>query len=78
VIAPRLTCTLLDRRPAILPIGPAVWGDTAIDVSPLRSQYAWDDVLTGAAVESSDARLPLAAILDRLPVALLAAQKSRG
>ena len=73
-IAPRLTCTLLERQPAILPIG-AVWGDTAIDLSPLRSLHTWDDVLTGAAVESSDARLPLAAILGRLPVALLASRK---
>ena len=73
-IAPRLTCTLLERRPGILPIGPAVWGDTAIDVSPLRSPQTWDDALTGAPVDANGARLPLAVILDRLPVALLAAR----
>jgi (1->4)-alpha-D-glucan 1-alpha-D-glucosylmutase len=75
VIAPRLTCTLLERRPGNLPIGPAVWGDTAIDVSSLRPPPTWDDALTGAAVQANGTRLPLAAILDRLPVSLLAARK---
>ena len=75
-IAPRLTCTLLGGKPNLLPIGGAVWSDTSVDVSPLRPQRAWDDALTGTAVEPNGARLPLAAILERLPVALLAARKA--
>lgn len=74
-IVPRLACTLLGRRPNMLPVGAEVWGDTSIDVSPLRLPQAWEDTLTGSAIGARGACLPLSAILSRLPVALLAARK---
>jgi (1->4)-alpha-D-glucan 1-alpha-D-glucosylmutase len=78
-IVPRLTCRLLEGQ-TILPVGAAVWGDTRIDLSPLKSQRAWNDVLTGNSVElaaDSGPSLPLAAALDPLPLALLASRNAR-
>jgi (1->4)-alpha-D-glucan 1-alpha-D-glucosylmutase len=72
-IAPRLVCGLLDGQTR-LPVGAAAWGDTCIDISALSPQQAWEDTLTGAVAEANGARLPLAAILSRFPVALLAAR----
>jgi (1->4)-alpha-D-glucan 1-alpha-D-glucosylmutase len=68
-VVPRLACTLLGGEVAP-PIG-AVWGDTGIDLSTLPSR-AWDDALSGGALDAQGSSLPLAAILGRLPVALLA------
>jgi (1->4)-alpha-D-glucan 1-alpha-D-glucosylmutase len=71
-VASRLVCSLLDGETK-LPVGAAVWGDTAIDLAPLRSR-AWDDTLTAVAIGAAGPSLPLAIILARLPASLLAAR----
>ena len=77
-IVPQLVCGLLGGETR-LPLSPAVWGDTRIDLSPLSSQRASNDALTGNSIETaaeSGPSLPLAAILDPLPLALLASRRT--
>jgi (1->4)-alpha-D-glucan 1-alpha-D-glucosylmutase len=68
-IASRLACTLLGAE-MVLPVG-EVWGDTYLDVSSLHASAA-EDVLGGSRLRLEAGRIPLARLLDRLPVALLA------
>jgi (1->4)-alpha-D-glucan 1-alpha-D-glucosylmutase len=69
VVVPRLACTLLGGE-TTLPVG-KTWRETHIDVASLE-RNAWEDVLTGSRIQPNGGRLPLAEILGRLPIALLA------
>jgi (1->4)-alpha-D-glucan 1-alpha-D-glucosylmutase len=72
-IVPRLACVLLGGE-TVLPLGAASWGDTTVDVSSLRAS-TWEDALAGAVLATGGRTLALAAVLERLPVALLAARR---
>jgi (1->4)-alpha-D-glucan 1-alpha-D-glucosylmutase len=78
-VVPRL-CSSLGAASLRLPLGARVWRDTAVRLPPEAGRLA--DAFTGAAVEpqgSGAARtLPLAALLDELPVALLATPVESG
>ncbi|AJP57587.1 malto-oligosyltrehalose synthase [Pandoraea vervacti] len=51
---------------------PQDWQDTAIDASPVSRTGRWRNCLTGTAIgASADGTLPVAQILDALPVAVL-------
>jgi (1->4)-alpha-D-glucan 1-alpha-D-glucosylmutase len=65
---PRLTTQL--TRPPLFPVGRDVWADTAV-VLPAGAPGEWNDVLCGATFTSADGAVPVATLLDRLPVALL-------
>lgn len=65
-VTARLTTAFGDRWP----IGAEVWGRTTL-VLPSRAPTRWRDALSGAVVEAQDGRLPLAKVLNELPVALL-------
>jgi (1->4)-alpha-D-glucan 1-alpha-D-glucosylmutase len=72
-IAPRLAFGLLDGQ-AILPVGAAVWGDTAVDVSALPLGSAWADALTGLSLDAPRAakdELRVSEALEIFPLALL-------
>ena len=70
-IAPRLTMTLLPE-PAADPLGPAIWGDTEIELPPEWSGGSWECVLSAGQLPGG-ATLRVADALASLPVALLAA-----
>ncbi len=65
--------TQLQTKGATLPLGAAVWGDTALSLgeSPAPGRYL--DVLTGREIETrgETPELPLAEVFAHLPVALL-------
>jgi (1->4)-alpha-D-glucan 1-alpha-D-glucosylmutase len=69
-VVPRL-CAKLLGEPGRLPVGEAVWGDTAIDLAPVGAQGSLRDVLTGATTRTEVGRLPVAVLLQHFPVALL-------
>jgi (1->4)-alpha-D-glucan 1-alpha-D-glucosylmutase len=72
VAVPRLVATLL-RGADQMPIGPDIWGDTAIVLPTAFPSRRWADVFTGEVIEASDDhRLPAAAVLGSMTVALLA------
>jgi len=56
--------------PARFPLGAATWADTAV-VMPAAGPVEFADVLTGAPISATNARIPVAAALATLPVALL-------
>jgi (1->4)-alpha-D-glucan 1-alpha-D-glucosylmutase len=71
ILVPRLVATLVPSadRP---PIGPEVWGDTALLLPPDLPVEGWTNTFTGESVHSSaDRALPVARILASFPVALL-------
>jgi (1->4)-alpha-D-glucan 1-alpha-D-glucosylmutase len=69
-IVPRL-CARLLGEPGRLPLGEAVWGDTAIDLAPLGALGGLRDALTGSQGAAGAAWVPVASLLRHLPVALL-------
>lgn len=70
VIVPRLTFRLAAGE---LPLGAAVWGDTAVDLPKALRGRRWRNVLTGEALPAG-ASLPLATAFARAPVVLLQAE----
>ncbi|HDZ71623.1 MAG TPA: malto-oligosyltrehalose synthase [Aurantimonas coralicida] len=70
-VAPRLCLTLLDGREAI-DVQAERWGDTRISLPEELAARSWRNILTGETVEASG-ELALAAILAKLPFALLEA-----
>lgn len=73
VVATRWHATHVDRAMRV-PLGVADWGDTCIVVPPPERERAWHDVLGDAAVDRpAREEWPLAELLGRWPVALLAA-----
>ncbi len=72
VASGRLFATLL-REPGTLPLGQAVWGDTALDLSFLPEGTRLLNVLTGESLELDASRqLAFARAMAHLPGALLA------
>jgi (1->4)-alpha-D-glucan 1-alpha-D-glucosylmutase len=69
-VVPRL-CAKLLGEPGRLPVGEAVWGDTAIDLAPLGVGGPLRDALTGATTALGAGRVAIASLLQRFPVALL-------
>lgn len=67
VVAPRLTAALAGEGWAV---GAQVWDGAALAL-PAGAPMAWRDVITDARVEAPGGRLPVAAALGALPVALL-------
>jgi len=69
VVVPRLPVGLVPEGDR-LPVGDAVWGETALELPP---EFAgqWRNVLTGEDVESPGGRLALGRVLGAFPVALL-------
>jgi (1->4)-alpha-D-glucan 1-alpha-D-glucosylmutase len=67
-IVPRLTTQLC--RPPLFPVGPDVWGDTAV-VLPANAPDAWHDVMCSASRTAVDHTIPVGTVLDGLPVSLL-------
>lgn len=67
VVVPRLSRTV--AGPARLPVGRATWGQTTLQL-PESSSGDWI-ALDGHAHSTSTGRIPLATLLDRLPVAIL-------
>jgi maltose alpha-D-glucosyltransferase/alpha-amylase/(1->4)-alpha-D-glucan 1-alpha-D-glucosylmutase len=72
VVVPRLSLTLAgDGR---FPIGPPVWGDTAVQLLSLAGT-TWTDALTGREAADRDGLLQVGDVLADLPVALLVARR---
>ena len=55
----------------VLPVGAAVWTDTAIDMSALPAHTLLTDALTGATMRVSSSKLELAHIFEHFPGAVL-------
>jgi (1->4)-alpha-D-glucan 1-alpha-D-glucosylmutase len=70
-VVPRL-CAKLLAEPGRLPVGEAVWGDTAIDLGPLGALRGLRDALTGTEGAVGAGWVPVASLLRHFPVALLA------
>jgi (1->4)-alpha-D-glucan 1-alpha-D-glucosylmutase len=68
VIVPRLVAGLANEAGDV---PPAVWAETSITLPPGR----WRDVLSDVSVESAAASVPLASILQNLPLAVLRLSK---
>jgi (1->4)-alpha-D-glucan 1-alpha-D-glucosylmutase len=68
-LVPRLVFSLMDGRPDA-PVGPEVWGDTALDLPPALARRRWTNVLTGAPVVTRGGGLRVADALATFPVAL--------
>lgn len=72
VVLPRLTLRLLldagFDAPA-LPVGRGIWDDTWVAVP--ESPLVWRDRLTGERHTSSNSRLPVGSLFDRIPFAIL-------
>jgi (1->4)-alpha-D-glucan 1-alpha-D-glucosylmutase len=66
IVAPRWLTRL--KGPGGLPLGPDVWGDTAVSLAGLPAAPRYRNVFTGEPVDPS---LPLASVLATFPVALL-------
>jgi (1->4)-alpha-D-glucan 1-alpha-D-glucosylmutase len=79
VIVPRLLDGLMGEA-GRLPIGPATWGDTWIELPPERAQVQWQHVLTEQTVEAQTLGdgfgLALAQVFALVPYALLRAHKA--
>jgi maltooligosyltrehalose synthase len=69
VVAPRLVLGL--RPDGAPPVGPAVWGDTALTLPDSAAGRAVRDRLTGSTHAPDGGRLPLGVVLGVLPVACL-------
>jgi (1->4)-alpha-D-glucan 1-alpha-D-glucosylmutase len=70
VLVPRLVATLLSSEERV-PLGPQVWADTALMLSPDLPAAKWSNVLTGEAFETPANRtLSVAQVLGPFPVAL--------
>ncbi|MGE5526508.1 MAG: malto-oligosyltrehalose synthase [Rhodospirillaceae bacterium] len=54
-----------------VPLGPAFWGDTAVDLSPLRAMGSAVNVLTGTPVQLTDEGLRIADTFSDFPGALI-------
>jgi (1->4)-alpha-D-glucan 1-alpha-D-glucosylmutase len=68
IVVPRLIVGLVpDGRAA--PVGPGVWGDTALRLPEAWSGREWENVFTGGRI--SGGSLPAAAVFTDFPVALL-------
>ena len=70
-VVPRLTVKLLKDK-GNLPLGPAVWGDTVIELPKALARRAWTSVLTGAA-HAPGPTFSLGKLCADLPLALLVA-----
>jgi len=69
-VAGRLFLTLLGE-PGRLPLGAEVWGDTAVDLTPLGERTTLVNALTGENLPPSVEHLPLAAAFATFPGVLL-------
>ncbi|MFO0930656.1 MAG: hypothetical protein U0736_27105 [Gemmataceae bacterium] len=72
-VVPRLVVPLMTEtmRP---PVGAEVWGDTRLVLPEPCRGSGWRNLLTGEVLEGGD-HLAVARVLDRFPVALLAAER---
>ncbi len=70
VIAGRLFATL-GVDPGAAPLGADIWGDTEVVLDVLPGALTLVDALSGAKHAVADGRMPVAAALSHLPVALL-------
>jgi (1->4)-alpha-D-glucan 1-alpha-D-glucosylmutase len=68
-VVPRLVGGLLGNSPGP-PVGSVIWDDTRIAL-PLSAPRSYRCVFTGETVASDDGGLPVAQVLQSLPVALL-------
>ncbi len=73
-LVPRLTVGLLRER-TLLPLGPEIWGDTAVELPGELADCPWTNVLTGEEHRAAGS-LPVAGLLACFPVALLAGEAS--
>ncbi|MCO6456615.1 MAG: malto-oligosyltrehalose synthase [Pirellulaceae bacterium] len=74
VVVPRFTRSLA-AAPTSFPLGPDVWRETAVQLPAALQGHNWLNVLTREPVNKpGPGRLPVAAALDVLPVALLLSQ----
>lgn len=69
-VVPRFVTGLVE--PGTVPLGKAVWGDTAIEL-PRGAQASWKDWLTGQPINLGDTPL-LADMFSQLPLALLVSE----
>ena len=69
-VSGRLFLTLLGE-PGRLPLGTEVWGDTAVDLTPLGERTTLVNALTGENLSPSAEHLPLAAAFATFPGVLL-------
>jgi (1->4)-alpha-D-glucan 1-alpha-D-glucosylmutase len=69
-VAGRLFASL-GLAPDALPLGEAVWGDTALDIGFLPPDTTVTNVLTGEALIVRDGRVPMALAFRQFPGALL-------
>lgn len=77
VVAGRLFASL-GVEPGALPVGAAVWGDTAADLAFVPPGTPLASVLTGETFSCEDGRLPLARAFARFPGALLVYDAAAG
>ncbi len=70
VICGRLFASL-GQAAGALPVGHAVWEDTALDTRNIVADGAYRDELTGRTIDITDGRLAVATALTHFPVALL-------
>jgi len=71
-VAPRLVAKLCNKEPT-LPIGEAIWSDTALSLASVIRANRFQNILTGEAISVSNKQLPLSSVLVNFPVALLTA-----
>ena len=69
-VAGRLFARLLDAQP-VLPLGDAVWRDTAVELPDEDDGSRWLNVLTGEMLTVRNGRLHLAALFATVPAAAL-------
>ncbi|MBU0750610.1 MAG: malto-oligosyltrehalose synthase [Gammaproteobacteria bacterium] len=72
VVVPRLPARLLGDRHT-LPVGPAVWQDTTLELPAALADFEWRNVLSGES-HGAAGELMLGQLLGSFPVALLAAE----
>jgi (1->4)-alpha-D-glucan 1-alpha-D-glucosylmutase len=71
VVVPRLVATLLNAEERV-PLGPQVWGDTALMLPPDLPAARWTNTFTGEVFDTpADRTLRLAQVFNSFPVALL-------
>ena len=78
-VVPRLTAGLLERQEGRLPLGPEVWKDTAVILSPDLCCHAFRNILTGERVRAigpHEDRLAAATLFASFPLALLEAEEN--
>ncbi len=73
VAVPRLVAKLLGNGSGP-PVGPEVWGDTAVTLEGNQTGRAWKNVLTGEKLPAPDGSLAVAQLFSDLPLALLVAE----